>query len=43
VKLALNEPIADTQFALEQPPGVVVVQLDNPSNQTGNKGADGQK
>lgn len=44
VKLALNEPIADTQFALEQPPGVVVVQLDNPSsNHSGNKGGDGQK
>jgi hypothetical protein len=43
VKLALNEPIADTQFALEQPPGVVVVQLDNPSNQSGNKGGDPRK
>jgi hypothetical protein len=39
VKLALNEPIADAQFALEQPPGVVVVQLDNPSaNQPQGKG-----
>jgi hypothetical protein len=43
VKLALNEPIPDTQFALEQPPGVVVVQLDNPSNQSGNKGGDPRK
>ncbi len=39
VKLALNEPIADAQFALEQPPGVVVVQLDNPrANQPQGKG-----
>jgi len=43
VKLTLNEPIADMQFALEQPPGVVVVQLDHPStNQPQGKG-DAQK
>jgi len=43
VKVTMNEPIADTQFALEQPPGVVVVQLDNPnSNQPQGKG-DAQK
>jgi hypothetical protein len=44
VKLAINEPISDAQFNLEQPPGALVVQLDNPSsNQPGNKGGNGQK
>jgi outer membrane lipoprotein-sorting protein len=43
VKLAINAPISDSQFALEQPPGVVLVQLDNPSpNQQQGKG-DGQR
>ena len=43
VKLTINGPIADQQFALEQPPGVVVVQLDNPNtNQPQGKG-DGQR
>lgn len=43
VKLAINGPITDSQFALLQPPGVVVVQLDNPNtNQPQSKG-DGQR
>ncbi len=43
VKLALNDSITDQQFAMEQPAGAVVVQLDNPAtNQPQGKG-DGQK
>jgi len=39
VKLAINEPISDQQFALEQPAGAVVVELDNPTaNQPQGKG-----
>jgi hypothetical protein len=39
VKLAINGPISDQQFALEQPAGAVVVQLDNPTaNQPQGKG-----
>lgn len=34
VKLQLNEPLTDDQFALQQPPGAVVVNLDQRANQT---------
>jgi outer membrane lipoprotein-sorting protein len=44
VKLAINEPISDAQFNLEQPPGAVVVQLDKPnSTAPTSKGGDGPK
>jgi outer membrane lipoprotein-sorting protein len=31
-KLTLNEPLTDEQFALSQPPGAQLVQLDNPGS-----------
>jgi len=41
VKLELNKPLKDDQFALEQPPGAEVVRLGQ-SNSESPKGADGQ-
>ncbi len=44
VKMTINQPLNDSQFTLEQPPGVQVVQLDNPaSDEPQSKGGDGQK
>jgi hypothetical protein len=43
VKLAINEPINDQQFALEQPPGAVLVRLDNRSTNRPQGKGDGQK
>ncbi|HKN36729.1 MAG TPA: hypothetical protein VJX16_26100 [Terriglobales bacterium] len=43
VKLQLNEPLTDDQFALQQPPGAVVVNLDQSPNQAQTlQGADGK-
>jgi outer membrane lipoprotein-sorting protein len=40
LKVKLNDPIGDQQFALEQPPGATVVRLDRPREA---KGGDGDK
>ena len=40
-KLALNQPLADEQFALQQPAGAQVVHLDAP-NSSRNSGGDGE-
>jgi len=40
VKLEINKPLTDDQFALEQPPGAEVVNLDQP-NSSASKTADG--
>lgn len=42
LKLTIDQPIQNAQFTLEQPPGVQVVQLDNPSSDKQGKG-DGHK
>jgi outer membrane lipoprotein-sorting protein len=43
VKLQLNQPLTDDQFALQQPPGAVVVNMDERSNQAQTEqGADGK-
>ncbi len=39
VKLAVNEPLTDDQFALAQPPGVQVIRLDNTPTSGGNGGS----
>ena len=40
-KLAVNQPLTEEQFVLQQPAGVQVVHLDNP-NSTRNSGGDGE-
>jgi|SRR5919109_286385 outer membrane lipoprotein-sorting protein len=43
VKLQLNQPLTDDQFALQQPPGAVVVNMDERSSQAQTEqGADGK-
>ena len=43
VKLQLNQPLTDDQFALQQPPGAVVVNMDERSSQAQTQqGADGK-
>jgi outer membrane lipoprotein-sorting protein len=43
VKLTLNEPLNDDQFALAQPPGAQLVRLDNENNTRTALGGDGEK
>jgi len=39
VKLAVNEPLSDEQFALLQPPGALVIDLDHPNQNAAANGA----
>jgi hypothetical protein len=34
IKLVINQPLKDEQFALQQPPGAEVVHLDEPAQQS---------
>ena len=43
VKLQLNQPLTDEQFALQQPPGAEVVNLDQRSSTSPAQGSDGIK
>jgi len=42
-KLTLNEPLRDDQFALQQPPGSLLVNLDQPNQNAAAKGAAAQQ